>query len=514
MSYPRNLKEDPYGGYAEYNEGPEMLEGQPDRLFELTDEYGLSAPEMASELDGVGASFTPVPVERPGGGRIKHKTPANPPDLVIVTGLGGRRIRLHRHAAEAWKAMVRAARRSGLTYPLLLPISGYRSPEAQKRLWEEAKQKHGSPAEARTWVAPPFGSAHQTGRAIDFYLGGSNSSVNAPQLRKLRAYRWLAANASRFGFYPYEREPWHWEYNPPYGSSFEIAQEAYEAADSLETLSDLSPEFQRATEYLQENFEDTELAGAMRFFKDSPALKRAPLAVPLPVFINKQWPSIRKFLARTYNRLGGVMSAVANQAGIETEAALAVWQVESGGRIHTPGKTIIRFENHLLFRLWGRINPEAYNQYFRHGGHDGQPGRSWENHQFRGAASGAFQSFHGNQEREYKVLSLAARVAGENIALQCISIGGPQILVSNYRMLGYSTPRGMYNAFQEDERAHVLGFFDFCNQRNAPRKGDLLRHLRQHQWFAFAKYYNGAGQIHVYGGRIQNAYLHAKAMSA
>jgi hypothetical protein len=22
-------------------------------------------------------------------------------------------------------------------------------------------------------------------------------------------------NAVRFGFYPYPKEPWHWEYNPP-----------------------------------------------------------------------------------------------------------------------------------------------------------------------------------------------------------------------------------------------------------------------------------------------------------
>jgi LAS superfamily LD-carboxypeptidase LdcB len=109
---------------------------------------------------------------------------------------------------------VAAARSDGLREPLLLPTSGFRDPEHQRRLWNDALRKYGSAEEARKWVAPPGSSAHQTGRAIDFYLGGRNSSANVRRLRTLPAYRWMVANAARFGFYPYEREPWHWEYNP------------------------------------------------------------------------------------------------------------------------------------------------------------------------------------------------------------------------------------------------------------------------------------------------------------
>jgi LAS superfamily LD-carboxypeptidase LdcB len=129
--------------------------------------------------------------------------------------VGGRQFPLHRLAAQAWRALVAAARADGLREPLLLLTSGFRDPEHQRRLWEDALRKYGSAEEARKWVAPPGGSAHQTGRAIDFYLGGRNSSANVRQLRTLPAYHWLVANAARFGFYPYEREPWHWEYNPP-----------------------------------------------------------------------------------------------------------------------------------------------------------------------------------------------------------------------------------------------------------------------------------------------------------
>jgi LAS superfamily LD-carboxypeptidase LdcB len=158
--------------------------------------------------------FVAVPVENPGGGRIQDKRDPNPNDLVTVIGVRGRRIQLQRHAAAAWRAMINAARSDGIREPLLLPVSGYRSSKYQAQLFQKAVEKYGSETEARKWVAPPGRSAHQSGRAIDLYLGGSNTSGNVSALRKTSAYSWLENNAIRFGFYPYEREPWHWEYNP------------------------------------------------------------------------------------------------------------------------------------------------------------------------------------------------------------------------------------------------------------------------------------------------------------
>ncbi len=159
--------------------------------------------------------FVRIPVERPGGGRIRDKTPPKIIDLVTFRGVGGKNIQLHKYAARAWKALVAAARATGIKHPLLLVVSGYRSRERQLELWKAALARYQSPQIARRWVAPPKGSVHQTGRAIDFFLGGTNSSKNAENLRRLPAYKWLLANARRFGFYPYPPEPWHWEYNPP-----------------------------------------------------------------------------------------------------------------------------------------------------------------------------------------------------------------------------------------------------------------------------------------------------------
>jgi len=163
-------------------------------------------------------TFVPVPVERPGGGRIEDKTPPDAADIVVVDGFQ-RTVPLHRLAAEGWAALAAAARTAGHDAPLFLPVSGYRTIEEQAWLWEGALAKYGDPAIACQWVARPGTSAHQSGRAIDLHLGDPIESEYAARMRERSAYRWLVANAATFGFYPYEIEPWHWEYNPPWPRS-------------------------------------------------------------------------------------------------------------------------------------------------------------------------------------------------------------------------------------------------------------------------------------------------------
>jgi hypothetical protein len=184
----------------------------------------FSEPEW-EQLEATAAScpaFTPMPVENPGGGRIKDKKIPDKSDLVTVPGAFGAKVPLHRLAASAHKALVCAARADGIKHPVLQPTgsrSGFRDPKQQMEAWKRALAKYKSEQEARKWVAKPGSSAHQTGRAIDFYLGASNDSRNVAKLRKTSAYNWMVVNAHRFGFYPYKAEPWHWEYNPPTATS-------------------------------------------------------------------------------------------------------------------------------------------------------------------------------------------------------------------------------------------------------------------------------------------------------
>jgi hypothetical protein len=126
-----------------------------------------------------------------------------------------RHILLHRLAYDAYRRMKQAAEADGVPAQLLTINSGYRSVDHQRALWASALQRYQTPEVARRWVAPPGSSPHHSGRAIDLHLGPANASGNVDQLRATPVWRWLSCNAGRFGFTPYLREPWHWEFNPP-----------------------------------------------------------------------------------------------------------------------------------------------------------------------------------------------------------------------------------------------------------------------------------------------------------
>lgn len=214
---------------------PPAVEGSPAGVEGTAPDGSSDSADDASEfaLEFQPGTFVPTPIENPGGGRIKNKQPPDRSDVVTVRGVGRGQVPLHRLAATALEAMISAARAEGLAEPLLRPTSGFRDPARQAQLWKQALAKYGSPQKARKWVAPPGGSAHQTGRAIDLYLGGRNDSKFVTQLRALPAYQWLVSNAQKFGFYPYAAEPWHWEYNPPVAGSREWElNEAFELFES------------------------------------------------------------------------------------------------------------------------------------------------------------------------------------------------------------------------------------------------------------------------------------------
>lgn len=77
-------------------------------------------------------------------------------------------------------------------------VSGFRTQEAQARLWRDAVDRYGSPAAAGDWVAPPGHSMHERGLAVD--LGGDlDLAVMTIERLGLPLYR------------PLDNEPWHFE---------------------------------------------------------------------------------------------------------------------------------------------------------------------------------------------------------------------------------------------------------------------------------------------------------------
>jgi zinc D-Ala-D-Ala carboxypeptidase len=79
--------------------------------------------------------------------------------------------------------------------------SGWRSPEYQEQLLDEAVSKYGSRGKAARWVATPKTSAHVSGDAID--IGPSDAAT------------WLSEHGSQYGLCQiYRNEPWHYELRP------------------------------------------------------------------------------------------------------------------------------------------------------------------------------------------------------------------------------------------------------------------------------------------------------------
>jgi zinc D-Ala-D-Ala carboxypeptidase len=82
--------------------------------------------------------------------------------------------------------------------------SGWRSPEYQEQLRQEAVSKYGSEEEAARWVATADTSPHVAGDAVD--------------IRPSDATAWLSEHGAEYGLCQiYGNEPWHYELRPEAG---------------------------------------------------------------------------------------------------------------------------------------------------------------------------------------------------------------------------------------------------------------------------------------------------------
>ncbi|HEY3813838.1 MAG TPA: D-alanyl-D-alanine carboxypeptidase family protein [Caulobacteraceae bacterium] len=115
----------------------------------------------------------------------------------------------------AYQQMLAAARRESgaiAANPDALKVfSGYRDPASDAARCET---EHNCDGAHRASC-----SAHRTGTAIDLDVGNMQgvhaddaTTDNRMLQTRTAAYRWMVANANRFGFVNYAFEPWHWEY--------------------------------------------------------------------------------------------------------------------------------------------------------------------------------------------------------------------------------------------------------------------------------------------------------------
>ncbi len=133
------------------------------------------------------------------------RQPTEPVGREQTTSVHG--IQVHVSIAANVKALIDDAAADGIT----LSGWGWRDPKTQIRL---RRQHCGTShyaiydmpsSQCRPPTARPGRSQHERGLAIDFtYNGGSIST------RRNAGFRWLDANAAKYGFKNLASEPWHW----------------------------------------------------------------------------------------------------------------------------------------------------------------------------------------------------------------------------------------------------------------------------------------------------------------
>ena len=196
-------------------------------LSEFQSRYNLPAtgvfdPATFQVLRGVLQERRPFIMARINGAPCPDPPPLNQLGYLVAEEEHADRLTrlVRRDVLDAYRQMVMAARAEvpeiASDHELLQIFSAFRDPEADAARCAAQGNCDG----VRRAVCSP----HRTGTALDLYVGhieglGVDSTVPASRLHMSRGpvYRWLVANAGRFGFVPYVFEPWHWEWTgePP-----------------------------------------------------------------------------------------------------------------------------------------------------------------------------------------------------------------------------------------------------------------------------------------------------------
>ncbi|MDR2753489.1 MAG: M15 family metallopeptidase [Oscillospiraceae bacterium] len=155
---------------------------------------------------------------------VVSRSYALPPDYALDVAVcvpGYAEKKLQTTAAAQYKKMYDAGQKDGVD---LVPYSGYRSTDHQKRTFEnkiayyvlQGDSRAQAILSAAEYINPPGCSEHEAGLAMDI--------VNTEEsFKDTEEYRWLTRHAADYGFilrYPANKvnitaiayEPWHWRY--------------------------------------------------------------------------------------------------------------------------------------------------------------------------------------------------------------------------------------------------------------------------------------------------------------
>lgn len=118
--------------------------------------------------------------------------------------------KMNRHAVAAYVQMREDALKEGI---VLIIGASHRS--------QATAEKNAAAADNSSAVAS-F-SAHTLGLAMDLHLSHGTTKyseistrpyTNVMNMRSSPGHKWLFLRGAQYGFFPFQNEPWHWEYNP------------------------------------------------------------------------------------------------------------------------------------------------------------------------------------------------------------------------------------------------------------------------------------------------------------
>jgi D-alanyl-D-alanine carboxypeptidase len=177
-----------------------------------------AAPAQAQLCDGAGVSIGP---DGRALGHFPYGEAASGDLIAVPDGAAIGACRLRPEAAADLQRLLAAAAGDPAVQGRLYAFSCHRSLAHQQSTFCRTRQS-ASGADRAISAAPPGHSEHSTGYALDFTVRPADGCPDAEACMAAKpAFRWLAANAPRFGFemsFPagnkqtVKWEPWHWRW--------------------------------------------------------------------------------------------------------------------------------------------------------------------------------------------------------------------------------------------------------------------------------------------------------------
>ena len=181
------------------------------------------------------------------------------------------------------------------------------------------------------------------------------------------------------------------------------------------------------------------------------------------------------------------IESAAKALNIEVAAIKAVNQVEAAGRrgFLANGKIMILFEGHVF---WKELKKLGINPRNHVAGNENILYESWTKKHYKGGPL------------EHDRLNQAIKI-NKSAALASASYGKFQIMGNNYKACGFTSVEDFVNAQNTGEGAQLMTFVNFLKANN------LVSALRNKNWAAFAKGYNGPGYAkNKYDIKLAEAY--------